>query len=138
MKITVRLIAIVILALWLTELKAQEFYKDGSMKLTEVSTDKKYGYEQNHKTAIKVGKIENEQAYLKALRGPDGEPVEFNRLSSCCGFKSKKAVFGKGFLDKYEVCYEGLEEPIILYLNGYDFEPPRSPIGFTFVSGDMI
>ncbi|GHV34748.1 hypothetical protein FACS1894178_2880 [Bacteroidia bacterium] len=120
------------------QLSAQEFYEDGSMKLTEVSTDKKYGYEANHKTAIKVGKIENEQAFLKSLLGPNGETVQFQRLGSCCSFKSKTAAFGSGFLDKYEVYYQGLKKPIILYLNGYDFENPKCPYGFTFKTADKI
>lgn len=131
-------IAFFILTIVINQVQGQEKYEDGSMKLTEVSTDKKYGYEPNHKTSIKVGKIENEQAYLKALRGPNGEQVQFRRISSCCSFKSRSAVFGKGLLDKYEVYYQGLREPIILYLNGYDFEKPKAPVGFTFVTADKI
>ncbi len=127
-----------ILTFAMTQLYAQEFYEDGSLKLTEVSTDKKYGYESNHKTAIKVGKIENEQAFLKALLGPNGEPVQFRRLGSCCEFKSKTAAFGSGFLDKYEVYYQGLREPIVLYINAYDFETPKCPYGFTFKTADKI
>lgn len=129
---------LLVLTLCTTTVKGQEFFEDGSMKLTEVSTDKKYGYEPNHKTSIKVGRIENEQAYLKALRGPNGESVQFRRWSSCCEFKSKSAAFGKGLLDKYEVYYQGLKEPIILYVNGYDYENPEAPFGFTFVTADKI
>ena len=121
-----------------TQVKGQEFYEDGSMKLSEVSADKKYGYEPKHKTSIKVGKVENGQAYLKALRGPNGELVQFRRLSSCCEFKSKRAAFGKGFLDKYEVYYQGLNESIILYVNGYDYDNPKAPFGFTFITADKI
>ncbi|MFA7446671.1 MAG: hypothetical protein WCY89_12055 [Flavobacteriaceae bacterium] len=139
MKITTKLTAVVFsLSLLTTQVSGQEFYEDGSMKLTTISTNKKYGYEPNHKTSIKVGKVENEQAYLKALRGLNGEQVQFRRISSCCEFKSKSAVFGKGLLDKYEVYYEGLKEPIILYLNGYDYEEPKCPVGFTFVTADKI
>lgn len=126
------------LLLWTTNVKGQEYFEDGSMKLSEVSTEENYGYEPNHKTSIKVGKIENEQAYLKSLRGPTGELVQFRRLSSCCEFKSKSAAFGTGLLDKYEVYYQGLKEPIILYVNGYDYENPKAPIGFTFVTADKI
>ncbi|MFT3902573.1 MAG: hypothetical protein QM727_05340 [Niabella sp.] len=139
MKITTKLTTVLaVLTLCWTQVNGQELYEDGSMKLTEISTDKKYGYEPNHKTSIKVGKVENQQAYLKALRGSNGEPVQFRRISSCCEFKSKSAVFGKGLLDKYEVYYQGLSEPKILYLNGYDFETPKSPLGFTFVTADKI
>lgn len=138
MKITVKLVTILFFVALRTQVKGQEFYEDGSMKLTEISADKKYGYEPNYKTSIKVGNIENQQAYLNALRGPNGESIQFRRISSCCEFKSKTAAFGAGFLDKYEVYYQGLSEPMILYLNGYDFESPKSPIGFTFVAADKI
>ena len=120
------------------QVNGQEFYEDGSMKLFEISKNKKYGYTTNHKIAIKVGEIKNEQPYLSSLRGPNGEKVQFRRISSCCHFKSKSAVFGSGLLDKYEVYYKGLEEPIILYLNPYDFDTPKAPVGFTFVTPEKI
>jgi len=120
------------------QLSAQKFHEDGSMVLTEISKDKKYGYQPNHKTAIKVGKIENGYAFLRALLGPNGEPVQFQRLGSCCQFKSKRAAFGSGFLDKYEVHYQGLDKPIVLYINGYDYETPKCPFGFTFKEADKM
>lgn len=134
-KLTMISLALLLLG---TRVKGQEFYDDGSMKLFEVSTDNKYGYESNSNTSIKVGKIGNEQAYLSALRGPNGEKVKFNRIGSCCKFESKSAIFGSGLLDKYEVKYKGLKEPVILYINGYDFETPKAPAGFTFVGADKI
>lgn len=139
MKLQSKLIMIS-LALFLlgNQAKGQEFYEDGSMKLFEVSTDSKYGYEPNSNTSIKVGKIGNEQAYLSALRGPNGEKVKFNRIGSCCKFESKTAIFGSGLLDQYEVKYKGLKEPVILYINSYDFETPKAPVGFTFVGADKI
>jgi len=118
------------------QLYAQEFYEDGSMKLAEISTDEKYGYEPNHKTAIKVGSIRNGYAYLRALLGPNGEPVQARRLGSCCGFKIKKG--SSGLLDKYEIYYQGIEKPIILYVNGYEYETPKAPIGFTFKTAEKI
>lgn len=127
-----------VLILYGTLVNGQELHKDGSMKLTAISTDKKYGYKPNHKTSIKVGTVENEYAYLKALRGPNGEKVQYRRIGSCCTFKSKNAIFGEGLLDQYEVYYQGIGEPIILYLNGYDFEMPKSPLGFTFVTANKI
>lgn len=54
------------------QVRGQEFHEDGGIKMAAVSTDKKYGYEPNHKTSIKVGKIENQQHSLRALRGPNG------------------------------------------------------------------
>lgn len=121
-----------------TTVFCQEFYEDGSMKLSDISTDKKYGYEPNHKTAIKVGKVENEYAYLRSLQGPNGEKTQAQRISSCCEFKSKTAAFGSGLLDKWEITYDGLKSPIILYLNSYDFETPKCPFSLTFKSANNI
>lgn len=117
---------------------SQEFYEDGSMKLSDIATDKKYGYEPNHKTAIKVGKVENEYAYMRALQGPNGEKIQAQRISSCCEFKSKTAAFGSGLLDKWEITYDGLKSPIILYLNSYDFETPKCPFGLTFKTANNV
>jgi hypothetical protein len=83
MKITTKLTTVLaILTLCWTQVNGQELYEDGSMKLTTVSTDKKYGYEPNHKTSIKVRTVENEYAYLKALRGPNGEKVDSYQVLS--------------------------------------------------------
>ncbi|GGH59251.1 hypothetical protein GCM10011379_05820 [Filimonas zeae] len=109
------------------------------MVIKAVATDKQYGYGNTSKYAIKVGKIENQTTYLMALRGPAGEQLQWNRRGSCCAFECKTATFGSGLLDKYEVTYEGLSAPIILYLNGYEFdENVQAPAGFTFLSADKI
>lgn len=88
--------------------------------------------------AIRVGGgeergVQNEHAYLDALRGPGGEPVTYERLGSCCQFQTPNGLDGKeGVLDAYEVTYPGLPRPVTLYLNMYD--PPRDatlPQGFT-------
>jgi hypothetical protein len=128
----------ILVATFVTTAFSQEFYEDGSMKLSDISTEKKYGYEPNHKTAIKVGKVENEYALMRALLGPNGEKVQAQRISSCCEFKSKTTVFGSGLLDKWEITYDGLKSPIILYLNSYDFGTPKCPFGLTFKTANNI
>jgi hypothetical protein len=110
---------------------AQKFNSDGSMKLTEVSTDKSYGMESDAKNSIKVGTISNEYAYIAALLGPNGEKIQARRVGSCCPFESKNSPFGQGLLDKWEIRYEGLDKPIYIYLNGYDYETPKCPMGLT-------
>ncbi|HET7464115.1 MAG TPA: hypothetical protein VFJ82_22855 [Longimicrobium sp.] len=88
--------------------------------------------------AIRVGGgeergVQNEHAYLDALRGPAGETVTYERLGSCCQFQTPNGMGGKeGVLDAYEVTYPGLAHPVTLYINMYD--PPRDaelPHGFT-------
>lgn len=88
--------------------------------------------------AVRVGGgeergVQNEHAFLDALRGPAGEPVTYERLGSCCPFQTPNGMEGKeGVLDGYEVTYPGLPHPVTLYLDMYD--PPRGaelPPGFT-------
>jgi hypothetical protein len=110
---------------------SQEFHKSGDMKIYGMSTDKEYGYEPDSEYSIKVGEIKNQRAYLNSLLGPNGEPIEYVRVGNCCEFDCKTALFGKGLLDRYQITYKGLKKPIILYLNGYQYEKPLCPIGFT-------
>ena len=61
-----------------------------------------------------------ERAYLDMLCGPNGEGIKYKRLGSCCAFESPSAPFyNTGLLDIYEVTYEGLDEPVKVYLNMY-------------------
>jgi hypothetical protein len=71
-----------------------------------------------------------ERAYLTALRGPGGQLVVSRRLGSCCIFETPNGFDGRGLLDIYEVTYEGLDEPVRLYLDMYDAGEVRAPRGF--------
>src|ERR1041384_5598290 len=62
----------------------------------------------------------NEQLYLKSLRGPNGEVIEYERRGSCCPFDTKNSEFGSGLLDAYNITYPGLAKPVVLYINMYD------------------
>ena len=99
--------------------------------ITEKATDPSYGY--TAENAIKVGGIEpsNERRFLNALTGPNGEEISYERAGSCCPVKSKNALFGDyAMLDHYKITWKGLEEPISLYINMYDYEPLKIPVGF--------
>lgn len=104
--------------------------------LTEVSTDKKYGYSEEN--PIKVGGLDKsggpkeERKFLNALTGPNGEDVTYNRINSCCHFESERGMFGMGLLDVYEVKWVGLKKPKILYINMYDYGQLKAPYGFGF------
>jgi len=76
-------------------------------------------------------KAANERAYLMRLRGPAGQPVSYRRLGSCCFFPTPNPHYGdSGLLDRYEVTYPGLAEPVVLYLNMYDPGDVLAPAGF--------
>ena len=113
-----------------------ELMDDRTFKITAVSDDANYGYTQ--KNAIKVGGVKsnegplNERRFLNALLGPNGESTSYNRRGSCCSFETPNGIMGGGLLDMYEVTYAGLEKPIVLYINMYDFGILKAPKGFTF------
>ncbi|MBS4014717.1 MAG: 2-dehydro-3-deoxyphosphooctonate aldolase [Bacteroidetes bacterium] len=109
---------------------------DNTFQITQFSKDKTYGYEQLN--PIMVGGVKNmegplnQRRFLNALAGPNGEEIGYYRVGSCCHFKTKNSTFGgTGLLDIYNVFYEGLQEPIELYLNMYDSDTLRVPVGFT-------
>jgi hypothetical protein len=75
-----------------------------------------------------------EHLYLGRLRGPEGQPVSYQRVGSCCPFPSPNGLFGdSGLLDRYLVTYEGLAYPLTLYLDMYDPGEARAPLGFTLM-----
>jgi hypothetical protein len=75
----------------------------------------------------------NQRRWLDGLRGPAGEPVRYRRLGSCCEYNRGGA---RGVLDAYEVTYDGLARPVVLFLDLYaeprGVQPP--PEGFTAAS----
>lgn len=96
-----------------------------------------YGYSEEDPILVGSEKLNdgpaNERAYLDLLTGPNGEEISYNRLGSCCEFETENSPFGGGLLDKYEVTYEGLDKPVILYMNMYDPDPDgivQVPRGF--------
>jgi len=103
--------------------------------LTEVATDKKYGYEKDYPVNVfyKDTKDEdlNAKRFLDALAGPNGEKIFYKKLESCCPFPTKRDPIGAGFLDVYEITWVGLKRPITLYLNIYEKGRLMVPIGFT-------
>lgn len=99
------------------------------------SSDEEYGY-QPEKALLLGGFLfgtdsqDYHYIYFNRLRGPSGQEVSVKRAGSCCGFKDEKLPFGGGMLDLYELTYEGLEKPVIVYVNLYRFEEPKAPQGF--------
>jgi hypothetical protein len=95
-----------------------------------------YGY--GRRNPVKVGGgqqngVASQHAWLEGLRGPGGEPVRYRRLGSCCEYGRGRR---RGILDAYEVTYDGLAKPVVLFLDMYA-EPrgvPAPPEGFTAAS----
>jgi hypothetical protein len=100
-------------------------------------------YGLGRRNAIRVGGgtesgAANQRAWLDRLRGPAGQTVRYRRVGSCCSFRSEQVSQG-GALDAYEVTYEGLERPVLLYIDLYT--PPQVPApvpeGFTLASDSV-
>lgn len=103
--------------------------------LTQISSDNTYGL--TPENPVKVGGIKenqgpiNEQRFLNALIGPEGEDVNYIRTGSCCSFETPNGLFGNtGLMDTYKVFYEGSSDTVTMYLNMYDFGNLFVPVGF--------
>ena len=113
-------------------LHAQELSDDDVIQLTEVSKDPTYGYKSNN--PVKAGSIPNSYRFLSALRGPGGEILQYTRIPSCCPFRtSNVAIKNRVLLDRYEVLYEGLNEPLVLYINVHEYVPMKCPQGLSSI-----
>ena len=96
------------------------------------STDKKYGYDKDYPINIffQTSKSEiNQERFLNALAGPKGEKITYTKLESCCPFPTKRSEMGAGFLDVYELKWEGQKKPVTLYLNIYEKGILMVPLG---------
>src|SRR5688572_12964401 len=118
----------------LAALVLASFPMDGDPVPRTIATDPTYGL--SPKNPIRVGGtmegMAAEETYLLALRSPRGEPVTFQFRSACCAFRTSNAWFGdEALLDAYDIRYPGLRKPIVLYLNKYEWQEPRAPVGFT-------
>ena len=103
--------------------------------ITEYSKDKRYGYEKEYPINLFYSNTKNEtinqQRYLNALAGPKGEKITYTKLESCCPFPTKRSEMGAGFLDVYELKWEGQQNPVTLYLNIYEKGILMVPVGLT-------
>jgi len=109
--------------------------KENTFVLTEYSKDNKYGYDADYPVNVFYinAKDENLNAerYLKALAGPKGEKITYTKIESCCPFPTKRIEMGAGFLDVYELKWEGQDKPIRLYVNIYERGYLLVPMGLT-------
>lgn len=105
---------------------------DNTFKITEFSTDKKYGYDKDYPINIfyKTSKSDvNQERFLNALAGPKGEKITYTKLENCCPFPTKRSEMGAGFLEVYELRWEGQKKPVTLYLNIYEKGILKVPFG---------
>ena len=109
--------------------------KDNTFVITEYSKDKKYGYDADYPINLFFQNTRNEklnqERFLNALAGPKGEKITYTKLESCCPFPTKRTDLGAGFLDVYELKWDGQKKPIKLYLNIVEKGILRVPMGLS-------
>ena len=104
--------------------------------ITQFSKDKKYGYNPDYPINIFFYGGNNnvnidQERYLNALAGPNGEKITYTKLESCCPFPTKRSEMGAGLLDVYQLRWEGQRNPITLYLNIYEKAVLMVPVGLS-------
>lgn len=92
-----------------------------------ISDDSRYAY--SHEQPVQVGGgprygAARQRRYLDSLLGPAGQVIRHKRLGS-------RMTSDDTVLDHYEVTYDGLEQPVSLYLDWYHFTEARAPKGFS-------
>jgi tetratricopeptide (TPR) repeat protein len=101
------------------------------LRLTHTADNDAYGFTPGH--PVKVGKgpesgPNNVRTYLELLRDINGKPLKYERVGSCCPYKSDHALIGKEAPEeKYEVTYtiaDGTSRKTFIYLSFYDYEEP--------------
>lgn len=109
--------------------------KNNAFVITQYSKDKKYGYDKDYPINIFYRNTSNDtinqKYFLNALAGPKGEKITYTKLENCCPFPSKSSDNGAGFLDVYELRWEGQKKPVILYLNIYERGQLMVPLGLS-------
>ncbi|MBO9585229.1 MAG: 2-dehydro-3-deoxyphosphooctonate aldolase [Flavobacterium sp.] len=107
--------------------------KDNTFSITQFAKDKKYGYDPDYPINIFFQNTNNEALnearFLNALAGPNGEKITYTRLETCCPFPTKRSNMGAGFLNVYELKWDGQKKPIKLYLNVYEKGILMVPMG---------
>nr|WP_294780719.1 2-dehydro-3-deoxyphosphooctonate aldolase [uncultured Flavobacterium sp.] len=107
--------------------------KDNTFVITQFAKDKKYGYDPDYPVNIFFQNTNNEtlneSRFLNALAGPNGEKITYTKLETCCPFPTKRSNMGAGFLNVYELKWDGQKKPVKLYLNIYEKGILMVPIG---------
>lgn len=109
--------------------------KDNTFVITAYSNDRKYGYDADYPVNLfyrnTTNETINQERFLNALAGPKGEKITYTKLESCCPFPTKRTDLGAGFLDVYELKWDGQKKPIKLYLNIFEKGILMVPVGLS-------
>ena len=105
----------------------------GEMKLSESSTDPNYAFSEKSPVGIGGGfesGSDRTYKYLNSLRAPNGQPITYSRVGTCCPFKSANSPFdGEALLEVYELSIPGVAAGKRIYFNWYDTGAVLIPAG---------
>lgn len=108
--------------------------KEKAFIITEISSDRNFGYDQDYPVNLGFLPFQsaeiNVKRYFGGITGPKGEKLSYEKVDTCCPFPSKKNEMGAGLLDIYNVTWEGLKEPVRIYINLYEKGKVLAPKGF--------
>lgn len=112
-----------------------ELIDNQTYRLVEKATNKKYGYDPDYPINLGFGLLHqreaNQEKFLKALRGSNGEKITYSHHGNCCPFPTNTSELGSGMLDVYLISWEGNQKPLTLYLNIYEKGKILIPVGLT-------
>ena len=113
----------------ITQANHPQLLDEHTFLISKTTTDKTYGF--TPKNPVKVGGYspKNERGFLNALAGPKGEVLYYKRAGSCCPFSTPDGLLGQGRLDRYLVTWQGGKDTLSLYINMYDYETLKVPVG---------
>ena len=134
---------------WKTRsLNTQEFIesRDSILHIEGVAKDITYGYSLDNPVCLGVKdfalSLAYPEKYFNSLTGPNGELIVFNRIKSCCPFKtvnSKNPRFQNlAVLEMYSISYKGIKSPAIVYVNFFDQGNVLAPKGFLYKRFDNL
>ena len=103
--------------------------------ITKLAKDPKYGFDEDYPVNVGFTNVAdgnaNQVRFLSSLTGPKGEKLKFKIKSSCCPYPTKKTEMGAGTIDIFEITWDGLSKPILMYINKYEKGELMVPMGFS-------
>lgn len=103
----------------------------------ENTYDERYGRQPDYPINVFFRNTSNDTInivrYLNGLAGPQQQKLKYKRVDSCCPFSAPKSEIGAGFIEIYEVTWDGNSTPILLHFNIYHKGKMYIPTGFTAI-----
>ena len=110
--------------------QAQPPREGGAASQCPIADDPEYAYTPRKPVQVGGGAMyvaARERRYLDALRAPDGRPISYKRTGS-----GPQETNSLTILDHYQISYEGLEKPLVIYLDAYHYDDAlKAPQGLT-------